>query len=635
MMLSYVAVFGASVSAEGQQSDFRVTIIAVTKFNDPKLSGPDETDLNDANTAAAKALKNYFESLNITPPPDLYIVPNETTWHFLHNWLFRDLQNDSRTGVHLIFVLTHGLLDPKIQSEFYVATSDTYKDDIPGHAIRGGDFIDAFHDMRPRATVFLFLDTCGSGAIDNEQLQRDLQSQPDFASRVLIIAAANADELAYRARFTRTLLGIWAAKSPTRHCGPRQIETFLTDSLRKVPGVSPYVKQTVRVVAPLSPDFCIENFNSTQRFLMLYNASRSDISITLQAEDESEPEPTIDLHKQDLMMPISELRPTKYQLVAKRKMGNGQVDQNFVGNIDLTAEPAKVQVLFSSDPLDQPRAQQSAAQYLDSRSALPSVVESLQQASTKTVDQLFDNTRGQLQVVEAQQVPLRQAAQALQPELESKTKAAETARDAYQEAVAHLNQSQTVEGIADSKGEVKRTYAELETASADYERTIRKDHEIHDKIQQLSAQKAQVQAEVNRVYALKNSVNDFAAKRASALAVENSAGTELQSAFPDLQRTGRGLVAVLTGVSEEEAAKSDRLRKFVDISNKYPMMNVEIELLQGGESTIENQVAIRARAAKFMQTFREIGLKSENAIARGFVVPGKLPLTVDLIMSQP
>ncbi len=635
LVMCYFALFGAKVYAADEPPDFRVTIIAVTKFDDPKLSGPDEKDLNDANTEAAKALKSYFESLKITPPPDLYIVHNETTWHFLHNWLFRDLQNDSRTGVHLIFVLTHGLLDPKVQSEFYVATSDTHKDDIPGNAIRGGDLIDAFHDMPPRATVFLFLDTCGSGAIDNEQLQRDLQSQPDFASRVLIIAAANADELAYRARFTKTLLGIWGAKSPTRHCGSRQIETFLTESLRKVQGVSPDVKQTVRVVAPLSPDFCIENFNSTQRFLMLYNASNSDISITLQADDEAEPESRIDLHKQDLMVPVSELRPTKYQLVAKRKLGNGKDDQNFVKNIDLTTVPAKVEVLFSSDPFDQPRAQQSAAQYLDSRRILPSVAQSLQEASANTVDQLNNETHAQLHNIEMQQATFEQAAQALESELEGKRKVAEAARNEYDKAVERLNKAQNAEGIADSKGEVERTSAEFEAANADYQRKVQKEREVRDRTKALRAQRGQVEAEVNFVYALKKSVDEFAAKQAAAVAIENQASTELQSVFPDLQRTGRGLVAVMTDVTEDDAAKSDRLHRFVDISNQYPMLNVEIELIQGGESTIENQVAIRARAAKLLQAFHAIGLKSENAVARGFIVPGKQPLTVDLIISQP
>jgi hypothetical protein len=634
-----MVVFGTKMRAE-DQPDFRVTIIAVTTFVDPKLSGPDEKDLNDANLDAAKALKSYFENLKVTPPPDLYIVPTETSQDFLRKWLFHNLRLDSRTGVHLVFVLTHGFADQgpdasANQSELYLATSDTYKDVIPGKAIRGGDFVSAFHDMPPRATVFLFLDTCGSGAIDNEQLQKDLQSQPDFASRVLIIAAANSDELAYRARFTRTLLGIWGTKSPTRHCGPKQIETFLTESLRKVPGVSPDVKQTVRVVAPLSPDFCIENFNSTQRFLMLYNASSGDISITLQARDEPEPEPTIDLHKQDLMVPVSELRPTKYQLVAKRKLGNGQGDQNFVGNIDLTTVPAKVEVLFSTDPLDQPRAQQSAAQYLDSRKILPSVAESLQQESANTVNQLNNNAHVQLQSVEAQQATFKQAAQALESELEGKGKVAEAARNEYEKAVERLNKAQNTEGIADPKGEVERTSADLEAAGADYQRTIQKEREISGKVQALGAQRGQEEAEVNRVYALKNSVNEFAAKQAAAVAIENSAGNELLSVFPKLQRTDRGLVAVVTGVNEEQVAKSDQLRKFADISNKYSMMNVEIELLQGGESTIENQVAIRARAAKFMQTFREIGLKTENAVARGFIVPGKQPLTVDLIMSQP
>ena len=668
-------VFGTKMHAEDKPPDFRVTIIAVTKFEDPNLSGQDEQDLNDANIEAANKLKSYFETFQITPPPDLYILPSETSQDSLRNWLFHDLRLDSRQGVHLVFILTHGFADlgPDArtnQSEIYLATSDTYKDIIPGRAIRGGDFVDAFHFMPKRATVFLFLDTCGSGAIDNEYLRRLLQNEPDFASRVLIIAAANSDELAYRARFTNTLLNIWQAKAPTLHCGPMHIEKFLTDSLRTVQGVSPDVKQTVRVVAPLSPDFCIENFNYTQRFLMLYNASSGDIAVTLQARDESDPEPTIDLKEYE-MAPVSELRPTSYTIVARRKLGDGQVDQhsNFVGDIDLSSVPAKVKVLFSSDELDEADAQQLAAQYLDSRQILPSISESLRQSSGTAVALLSNNLRARLLEVEAQQSSLSGAAQALATDLERKRQIAEAARHKQEKAIEQLgqaaeskaaeskatenkaaenqaaetsnenkaaeNKAHTADGIGEQKSEVERTTAEFKAANGDYDRTAREEREIHDRIEKILPLRSQVLAELNRIEGRKKSANEFAAKRSAAIALENSASTELKSVFPDLQRTDRGLVAAFTGVNEEEAAKSDRMLKFVNISNKYPMLNVEIELLQGGESSIENQVAIRARAAKFMQTFREIGLKTENAVARGFIVPGKLPLTVDLIMSQP
>jgi hypothetical protein len=636
-----VAVFAVCAQVQAPAADFRVTIIAVTKFDDPKLSGPDEKDLNDANIEAAMALKSYFQTFQISPAPDLYIVSRETSQEFLRNWLFHDLRLDSRTGTHLIFVLTHGFADQgpdaqSNQSEIYLATSDTHKDAIPGKAIRGGDFVDAFQFMPKRGTVFLFLDTCGSGAIDNEHLRRLLQSEPDFASRVLIIAAANSDELAYRARFTKALLDVWQAKPTTLHCGPMQIERFLTESLRKVPGVSPDVKQTVRVVAPLSPDFCIESFNYTQRFLMLYNAFSGDVSITLQADDETEPEARIDLKEYE-MAPVSALRPTKYSLVAQRNLGTGQADQksNLVENVDLTTVPAKVEVLFSSDPLDQPRAEQSAAQYLDSRRILPSYSASLAASSIKTVEALSDNARGELQNAESQRAALRQDAEALEPELERKRKVVEEAQNEHQKAEERKNQALATADIGGLKEEIEKTSAEQEAANSEYERAVQKQREIADKIQALIAHTAELEAEVNRFYVLKNSMNQLAGKRAAAKAIENSAGIELQSAFSDLQRTDRGLLAVVRDVNQEEMTKSDRLRKFVAISNHYPMLNVEIELFEGGEDTIENQVAIRARAAKFMQGLRELGLQSENVVARGFTTPGKDPITLDLIMSQP
>jgi hypothetical protein len=617
--------------------NLRVTIIAVTQFEDPNLKG--DKELNDANTEAAKDLKTYFES-NFKVRVDLYSVAQETSEEFLRNWLFNDLRHDSRKGVHLVFVLTHGFADlfgaNANKSEIFLATSDTYKDHIPGKAIRGGDFIDAFQNMPPKATVFLFLDTCGSGAIDNENLRKLLQSDPEFASRVMILAAANSDELAYGARFTKTLLNIWQSKTPAFHCGPMHIERYLTDSLKVVPGVSPDVRQTVRVVAPLSPDFCIENFNYTQRFLMLYNAAPGDISVTLQASDQPDPDTTIPL-KKNQMVPISQLRPINYQMVAKRKLTDDQADEtsNLVENIDLTSVPAKIVVLFSDDPLDKAEASQAAAHYLDSREILGPLSAALERSSTEIASRVSNQLTDQFQQIQKQDSSLRASIPDVEINLQRTKYLADLAKQEHEKALGRLNQSHPLGIDGSLRSEVERTSKRRIEAQSEYQRFEEEALLLDQKLLEMrNAQSAEL-LQLDRAKELMKSANDFAAKRIQEIALVTSASKELQTVLPDVQLNDRGIFVTLTGISPERTTDSGPLRRFVDISNKYPSLNLEVELLQSGENTIKNQVTVRARAAALLQGLRRLGLRSENAVARGFITPGRHPLTIDLILSQP
>ena len=94
------------------------------------------------------------------------------------------------------------------KSDLFLATSDTVKETFAGVAVKGSEFIDAFRLLPKRTTVLLFLDTCGSGAIDSDALKATLQHDPDFASRVFILAASMQDESAYSARFSQILASL-------------------------------------------------------------------------------------------------------------------------------------------------------------------------------------------------------------------------------------------------------------------------------------------------------------------------------------------------------------------------------------------------------------------------------------------
>jgi hypothetical protein len=662
-------MFGAQLFAEENPPDFRVTIIAVTQFEDPELQ---DKDLNDANSEAANGLKRYFEGRGVSV--DLYTTPEETSQEFLRHWLFIDLPHDSRRGLHLIFVLTHGLpaadrlYASANKGQLYIATSDTYKDHIPGKAIRGGDFIDAFQDMPPSATVFLFLDTCRSGAIDSANLRTLLLHEPEFASRVMIFAAARSDEDAYRARFTNALLNIWQSKTPTPHCGENSIEQFLTASLRNVPGVSPDVKQTVRVVAPLGPGFCIEDFNSTQRFLMLFNRARGEVSVRLQAGDQ--PDQEIGL-KQFGWAPVT-VRPTTYTMIAKLISGD-EADESTsdVKTIDLTSTPAKVEVLFSSDPLDVAEASQRTAQYLDSRGILPSVSADLKQSSIEAVARLSGQLTAQLQLSNMQELDTQNKIEAATSDLKSKetilaelnqhysvgggkapdvslhessvqAKAAQPDGDVHATSVqpmtaqadgdVHATSVQPTTAQAD--GGFHESSVQTKTAQSDYDDAKHRVDELESMVQQIKLVKLRDQAGLNRVEGLKKSASDFAAKRTESIELEASARTKLKPLFRDVQLNDRGVQVTLVGASAEAVTKPDLLRKFVDVSNQYPSLDVEIELLHNGENSIENQLSVRARAGLLMKELRELGLRSENAVARGLMARRKNEFTINLILSQ-
>jgi hypothetical protein len=235
--------------------------------------------------------------------------------------------------------------------------------------------------MSKRAMVFLFLDSCGSGAIDGDNLQQLLTHEPDFATRLMILASAMRDESAFRARFSQTLLSIWQAPKPECHSGRRNVEKFLTDSMKSIPSVSPDVQQNVRMVAPGAPDFCIESFNYTERLAFLFNAAPDDATLSVQAGDSDTPEDLGDIRHGELRPLL--LRPKTYTVAAKRKspdVANGSQ----VETLDLKTAPVTVKVLFSPDRLDQAEAAQKAAAYLDSSALYPKEADDLRVTAANT-----------------------------------------------------------------------------------------------------------------------------------------------------------------------------------------------------------------------------------------------------------
>jgi hypothetical protein len=380
----------------------RVTIVAVSKFDDTNLSN--DTELTTAIETNAQALKKYFED-HFSIVPELFNTKDETSDSGLRDWLFDDLRADSEKSIHLIFVLTHGFPNPgtdkKVNdSDIYLATSNTYESKPASHAIRGMELLEAIGHTAKRNTYFLFIDSCGSGAINGDMLQNTLRYNPDLASRLMILTAAMPDEKAYRARFTEALLRIWQANNSlcsqanlsACHCGS-SIESYLTNQIKTIPGVSPDVAQNVQLVSEYFPDFCIELFGIEQRVLFLFNGAAGETEVTLQAADRD----IAPMSMRTDATRVVNLNSDNYTLIAKR-VHDPRDDSHVVIPINLKSKPADVEILFSNQKeIDNAVTGQTAALYLQSREVAPEFTDGLlktSDANIHTMEEMYQVEKG-------------------------------------------------------------------------------------------------------------------------------------------------------------------------------------------------------------------------------------------------
>jgi hypothetical protein len=623
VLILALSSFGLAVSQAAAPDDFRVTIVAVTDFEDGTLR---DQLLVDGIKDATGRLSNFFqEHYNITP--QIFSVRDETSAESLRGWLFKDLPQDSSKTVHVIFVLTHGFSyktpDPRTnKNEIFLASSDTYKSNYIGRAIRGSEFIDAFRNMPRRATVLFFLDSCGSGAIDGDNLQQILQHDPDFASRMLILASAMSNESAYSARFTRMLADLWSSRNPTPHCGRRAIESFLTTSLKSVPGVSQDVTQNVRLVAPLSPDFCIESLNYSNRLLFVSNASPGDISVTLQPADNPDSGDVTPVRSGEVA-PFN-LRPVAYTLIARRNPPDAN-SSAVVRTVDLSTFPAKVEVLFSSDPLDEANASEQAAQYLLERQEFPSAAADFRQASKVVLS-------GQIVSLDQTAVQLTVADSSLAADIDKADSELSAKKAQFDAAMQERDKlSRSTVGIVVQPQVLQEANTKVEQAEGNYKVALQRVEEDQARRAVLSNAKSETEARLVRVKSIINLRQQFDDHRNQVATVTDALIKELAPLFATTKSV-RGVEIELDPV-EFTTSKSERLRKLVLVLNNHPAAHIEIELLSPGANSLVEQVAIRKKAQTLKAQLQELGLASQYVVARGFMIGIKEHARSQIILS--
>lgn len=611
-LLVFALWFGMLESARAQSSgsQLRVSIIALTDFDSGALQ---EKDLIDAIVQARDGLKSYFDN-TLHVPPTILTTKEETTAENIRNWLFRDLAQDTGSDVHLIFVLTHGFPnkspDPSsFKNEIFLATSDTDPTNYYGKAIRGAELIEAFRDIPKRAVVFLFLDSCGAGAIDGDNLQKILQHEPEFSSRLMILAASMPNEDAYRARFTKALLKTWQNPTPGCHSGRRQIESYLTDTIRSIPGTSQDVKQDVRLVTPLGQDFCIESFNYTERLAFVFNAAPDDVGLDFETADSTEPE-HIDMRKDELA-PLA-LRPKIYNLVARRS-NQTVANPSQVETLDLITSPVVVKVLFSSDKLDEAEAQETAARYLDSRSLAGTRAVTLRSSANALRTEI-----GTEIVVEANKLngALSEANQSLQIAEVGLSESEATIRTANAERDALLKGKSYAVFPPELVPQLNKIADKLSAAQQQYKTAVDQDQAARNKIEELHRNQSELYARKTRLDLLQYVAQNAESVRSLQQSTQQSIAKQLDGIFPGTQITNRGIVVPLPNRDELNSKYTTSYEELIGIANQNAL-RVELEFVTQKAKSISGQVKARKRVSAFLRHLQQLGLAATSGSRAG------------------
>jgi hypothetical protein len=597
------------LAAQAPTPQVRVAIIAPTAFEDKDLQ---DASLIKYVIEARDQLKTFFQ-VRYHVTPTIFSTHDDTTADFLRTWLFDDLLKDNSPAVHLVFLLTHGFADssdPK-RKPLFLATSDTSFAHPSHKSLRGDELLTAFKDLPPQSLLFLFVDACGSGAINSDALQMELNQNHNLAARVMILASSQPDEKSYGARLTRSLVRLWQQDKPACHSGRYTIETFLTNALRTIPGVSPDVKQTVRLVAPMCADFCIEAFNYTQRLVFLFNGAEGDITVTL-GDGSADSHDELHMSRGELV-PVP-LQPKKYTVVARRQaVTNAAQPNSQVEVLDLEATPVAECLLFSSDPLDVVEAGLNAARVLEARGLFPSEVLRIRTANGNAGRVL------QASLVVAKQIVARSRV-SVQADLKSANARVTVASNELYVAELESFEAMTASGGSPfGYGVTSGTPPRLTAQQA--EELARREGEARNR--SVSAREdrdrllANLQALQARDERLDNSdcrlvaaLEGLAASSGRSAPLEALEG-ELKRHFAQVGVSNRGVTVDLPADTSIPANSVSAFRALIEIANRYAV-RMQLEFLAEGGTALSQQTKARRKMTAFVKQLQSMGLKTST-----------------------
>ena len=201
-----------SSSLLAQTGNLRVIVLAVDEFDAPqdKTLNLNLDGFKASVESAVTQISEYFQSSFKT---DVKVITgkSQTTRAAIQKYLNTEYVSAELPSVTIVFVLSHGFghVFPTA-NELFIATSETDRGSFLGSAYDGTELIRKLARVPPRSSVFLFLDTCQSAAIDFGSITKLLKE--DLAgSRFMVMAAADAGAKAYNFNFSKALIDLWKA----------------------------------------------------------------------------------------------------------------------------------------------------------------------------------------------------------------------------------------------------------------------------------------------------------------------------------------------------------------------------------------------------------------------------------------
>jgi hypothetical protein len=622
LVLPVVVVISRPVLCQDEKQ-LRVTVIAVTEFDDKRLAEPTLiTNIKEA----TQELDQFFEK-QFAVTPRIFSSRDETTAQALRKWLFYDVSRDTSQTINAVFILTHGIgyqyaASTQFKNELFLATSDTNSDDYFGVALRGSELVDAFERLNRGSSAFLFLDTCGSGSIYNTGIAALLATAD--STRMMILAAAMPDESAYRARFTKALLSIW--ESPPQpapydcHSGDPGIPNYVNQVMNKDP-VAASLHQSVSLVSPYTSDFCIESFTSEGALALIGNPTDEPVKVSVRLARDSNDVIPVQLKAHSVVPEM--LRREAYTISTEPVFDTSPLKPTSV-NLDLSVDFVQYVPLYSAAPYASALAKQKAAEYADEWGAPIPKIQSLWSSASADLETaraaVTSSTQSWEQSFLTEQTSV-QRAQEDKEEQQNRVVLAENRLSLKEQEIRQRHSSTSDLPIVGNNTQVSNSERqELQTAQSDVEQTKAGFAKADERLRSGLAGLNEAAREKNKLEEMLTEITR-AAEQASAL--KEDAGKKKQNRaalMSSLERffpthdSRRGLVVSLPAGAPAEQV-SGLGKKLGSLGTN---LLIEVEVYIAGEDTRKVQLEATNAATQIQQELvAGSGLPLDWTVARG------------------
>jgi hypothetical protein len=624
ILITLLAVAPRAASQDTQP--LRVTVIAVTEFDHAELRNK---ELLDGINLAKRSIELFSQTQGATLRE--FQTRDDTTAEAIRKWLFYDLSRDTEKSIHLVFILTHGVGyqysgSTIFKNELFLASSDTKPEDYFGVAIRGSELIDAFQRLPQGSSVFLFLDTCGSGSIDNSGISQLLQIDSVSATRMMILAASMAEESAFTARFTRALVDIWQSPEPPPndcHSGETSTEEYLNGRMNAIEPLDPKFSQNVNLIFPYTNDFCLESFGTHSALALLANPTTEELKGTVRLSND--PRDTHPFRVKARSVRPMILRRQDYAVDVQPAFDSSSLTPSKI-DLDLSTDHFKYQQLYLGDPLNNALVKREAARYATGWGVPSSNVDQLLSSATQDLTGALNSTRQkdfELEQTITNQQRNIQSTEETKTALDTQLATSEKQLAAEKAAIGKRATSATnlAEGTGtislsdEDRTELKRSEDTVSQRKASVNDATSRLDQFRQVLSNTTREKEDIEA---RLASISDATQEFVVsdRRAN---LQRKTRAELIAALNGLfptQDTSRGLI--LEVPPETTPQQIADLGKLLASKGSPMLIEVETYVVPGPDIATNQKEAIRAAKALQEVLVRGTGIDADWTVVRGF-----------------